>query len=83
MNRVLKAILVFLPVLLSAQDQGKFADREPKYRLQPSDVVEVEYTYTPEYNQTVSVQPDGFVTLKVIGGVHASGLTIDVLTIRP
>ena len=79
MMSVLRAILILLPILGWAQDQGKFADREPKYRLQPSDVVEVEYTYTPEYNQVVSVQPDGYVTLKVIGGVQAAGLTLDGL----
>ncbi len=75
-----KTILYFIPLLAWAQEPGKFADRDPKYRLQPSDVIEVEYTYTPEYNQTVAVQPDGYVTLKVLGGVHAAGLTLEEVT---
>jgi polysaccharide export outer membrane protein len=29
------------------------------YRIQPSDVLEVHYRYTPEFDQTVSVGPDG------------------------
>lgn len=48
----------------------------PLYRLRPSDVVEVTFTVAPEFNQTLTVQPDGYVTLKDAGGVLALGLTI-------
>lgn len=48
----------------------------PLYRLHPSDVVEVTFTVAPEFNQTLTVQPDGYVTLKDAGGVLALGLTI-------
>lgn len=63
--------------LLAQQGPGGFADRDPRYRLQPNDVIEVQYRYTPEYNQTASVQPDGFVTLQIIGDVKLAGLTLD------
>ena len=49
---------------------------EPYYRLQPSDVVVVKYRYTPEYDATVSVRPDGFITLPIVGDVKVSGLTV-------
>ena len=49
---------------------------EPYYKLQPSDVVVVKYRYTPEYDATVSVRPDGFVTLPIVGDVKVSGLTV-------
>jgi len=48
----------------------------PLYRLHPSDVVEVTFTVAPEFNQTLTVQPDGYVTLKDAGAVLAQGLTI-------
>jgi polysaccharide export outer membrane protein len=48
----------------------------PLYRLGPSDVVEVTFTVAPEFNQTLTVQPDGYVTLKDAGGVVAQGLTV-------
>lgn len=51
-------------------------ERRPLYRLRPSDVVEVTFTVAPEFNQTLTVQPDGFVTLKDAGMVSALGLTI-------
>src|SRR5579864_1347600 len=48
----------------------------PLYRLHPSDVVEVTFTVAPEFNQTLTVQPDGYVMLKDAGPVEAQGLTV-------
>src|ERR1700747_95496 len=45
--------------------------RHPLYRLQPSDVVELSVTVAPEFNQTLTVQPDGYVMLKDAGLVEA------------
>ena len=47
------------------------------YQLQTGDSVGVVYRLTPEYNQTVSVQPDGTVTLQLLGAVRVRGLTVD------
>jgi len=54
-------------------------ERRPLYRLCKSDVVEVDFTFSPEFNQTVSVQPDGLITLKSVVQLHAEGLTIPEL----
>ncbi|MFZ0746713.1 MAG: polysaccharide biosynthesis/export family protein, partial [Terracidiphilus sp.] len=35
------------------------------------------YRLTPEFNQTVTVQPDGNVDLEVVGNVKVAGLTLD------
>jgi protein involved in polysaccharide export with SLBB domain len=51
-------------------------ERRPLYRLSPSDVVEVTFTVAPEFNQTLTVQPDGYVMLKDAGPVEAEGLTV-------
>ena len=51
-------------------------ERRPLYRLRPSDAVDVSFTVAPEFNQTVTVQPDGYVTLKDAGMVVAEGLTL-------
>jgi polysaccharide export outer membrane protein len=49
-----------------------------------SDVLEITFTYSPEYNQTVTVQPDGFIVLKDLGTIYAEGTTLPHLqeTIR-
>jgi polysaccharide biosynthesis/export protein len=54
-------------VSLAAEASTGLADRNARYRLQPNDVVEIHYRYTPEFDQTVSIQPDGFVSVKLIG----------------
>jgi polysaccharide export outer membrane protein len=50
---------------------------EERYRLQPGDVFEVQFRYSPEFNQTVTVQPDGYVSLEIGGDLKVAGLTIE------
>lgn len=51
-------------------------ERRPLYRLRPSDVVEITFTVAPEFNQTLTVQPDGYVMLKDAGLLDAQGLNL-------
>jgi hypothetical protein len=51
-------------------------NRRPLYRLRPSDVAEVTFTISPEFNQTLMVQPDGYVAVRDAGMVYAQGLTM-------
>ena len=60
-----------------SSDRPMFAERDPRYRLQPTDVVEVHYRYTPEFDQTVAIQPDGFVNLQIVGDLKLQGLTLE------
>ena len=50
-----------------------------EYRLHLSDVFEIQLAFAPEYNQTVTVQPDGFIVLKEAGRVQAAGKTVTEL----
>ncbi|MFZ0954480.1 MAG: polysaccharide biosynthesis/export family protein, partial [Candidatus Sulfotelmatobacter sp.] len=52
-------------------------ERRPLYRLTRSDVVALSFTLSPEFDQTLTVQPDGYVTLKDAGMLFAQGLTLD------
>jgi protein involved in polysaccharide export with SLBB domain len=51
-------------------------ERHPLYRLTKSDTVDVNFTFSPDFNQTLTVQPDGFVALKGAGTLLAEGLTV-------
>ena len=54
-------------------------ERRPLYRLCKSDIIEVQFTFAPEFNQKVTVQPDGLITLKGIEALNAEGITVPEL----
>ena len=73
------------PALSSQSTQGAatgesrpvLRQRNPRYKIQSDDVLELSFRFTPEFDQEVTVQPDGFVQLKGISNdVHIQGLTI-------
>jgi polysaccharide biosynthesis/export protein len=47
------------------------------YLILPGDVIEVQYRYTPEFNQIVTVQPDGYITLPIAGSIKVAELTLE------
>jgi polysaccharide biosynthesis/export protein len=72
--------LLILPVAVHAQVQTPprlSTVTEDRYRLQPGDVIDVQFRYTPEFNQTVTVQPDGYVSLEIGGDLKVAGLTVE------
>lgn len=50
-----------------------------RYRLTPTDVIELAFPYVPEFDQILTVQPDGFVTLKAVGELRVQGRTLPEL----
>ena len=50
---------------------------EERYVLHPGDVLDIQYRYTPEFNQTLTVQPDGFISLEIGGDVKVSGRNLE------
>jgi protein involved in polysaccharide export with SLBB domain/transcription antitermination factor NusG len=60
----------------SAGTQPQLQQRYPRYVIQRSDVLLLTFPLTPEFNQTVTVQPDGYVNLQNSGSVHVQGLTV-------
>lgn len=50
--------------------------RRPLYRLCKSDILEINFAFSPEFNQTVTVQPDGYIPLKGTAQVYAEGTTV-------
>ena len=50
-----------------------------RYRLTPSDVLELHFPYVPEFDQTVTVQPDGYISLRGVGELRAYGRSLPAL----
>ncbi|HQJ10087.1 MAG TPA: polysaccharide biosynthesis/export family protein, partial [Deltaproteobacteria bacterium] len=46
-----------------------------EYVLQPYDSLEIKFFYNPELNDTVTIRPEGKISLQMIDEVRAAGLT--------
>jgi polysaccharide biosynthesis/export protein len=57
-----------------------FQQRYPRYKLEFGDQFDVSFELSPEFNQTVTIQPDGYITLRGAGDVHVAGQTVPELT---
>src|ERR1022692_2852646 len=57
-----------------------FQERYPRYKLEFGDQFDVSFELSPEFNQAVTVQPDGYITLRGAGDVHVAGQTVPELT---
>ncbi len=55
---------------------GNFG-RDERYTLSPGDVLEIQYRYTPEFNQTLTVQPDGYLSLEIGGDLKVGGRNLE------
>ncbi|MGO9210655.1 MAG: polysaccharide biosynthesis/export family protein [Terriglobales bacterium] len=72
----------------AANDKGQapsaaaagFQERNPRYRLLKGDSFDVDFAFSPEFNQTVVVQPDGYITLRGAGSMRVEGQTVPELT---
>jgi polysaccharide export outer membrane protein len=49
--------------------------RNPRYIIQRSDVLLLSFPLSEEFNETVTVQPDGYINLQNGNSLHAQGLT--------
>lgn len=64
----------------SAATTPQLQPRDARYRICAGDSFDVSFELSPEFNQTVTVQPDGFVTLKGVGDVKVLDQNVPQLT---
>ncbi len=63
----------------AAAAEAKPVAPPPLYRLAAGDSFDLNFRYTPEFNQTVVIQPDGRAVVNVAGELQAAGLTVQQL----
>jgi protein involved in polysaccharide export with SLBB domain len=64
-------------LVMPAIAETALVKRDARYRLHPSDVLEVDFRLSPEFDAaTIPVQPDGFITIPDIGDVKVANLTL-------
>lgn len=50
--------------------------RNPRYQVSDGDVLDLNFPYTPEFNQTLTIQPDGFISVRGVGDIQVEGETV-------
>jgi polysaccharide export outer membrane protein len=55
------------------------AQRNSRYKLSKGDAIDLVFPFTPEFNQSITVQPDGYITLSSVGDLNVAGKTIPEL----
>ena len=64
----------------SANATAGLHERNPRYKLRKGDTFDLDFALSPEFNQTVAVEPDGYVTLKGVESTFVEGQTMPELT---
>jgi len=77
---LLSFVLGCSPVMLSPTPLPASHDYPAEYRIQPGDQMDVKFFYNPELNESVTVRPDGRVSLQLAPEIPAAGLTPAELT---
>src|SRR5262249_30910476 len=68
------------PGVKASSSAPTFQERYPRYQLRPGDVFTLRFEFTPEFDQTVTVLPDGYVNLREVGDLHVAGKTVPQLS---
>jgi polysaccharide export outer membrane protein len=63
----------------AAPADKSFPERFPRYKLQTGDTFDISFELNPEFNQTVTVQPDGYISLRGIGDLQVKDQTVPEL----
>lgn len=74
------AVTAPAPDASSSTPNPQLQQRYPRYKIRAGDQFDVNFDLSPEFNQTVTVQPDGYVTLRGVGDVHVQDETVPQLT---
>lgn len=70
-------LMILAGFLMSGAAYSQQLQQRPRYLLRAGDTLDLQYRLTPEFNQTVMVQPDGYVNLNEAGTVYVAGMTVD------
>src|SRR5277367_3513527 len=59
-----------------SDDRPALQHRNPRYQVQRDDVLIISFALSPELNQTVTIQPDGYINLQNAGSLYVQGMTV-------
>jgi polysaccharide export outer membrane protein len=65
---------------IQGANEPTLQQHDPRYQLCIGDKLDISFRFTPEFNETVSIQPDGYISLRDIPDLRAAGRTVPDLT---
>ena len=68
------------PVLTTVAPEAPAAEYLPPYRVQIGDVLDVSFYLNPEFNETVTVRPDGMISTKLVEDLPVYNKTTSRIT---
>src|SRR5438309_1033547 len=69
-----------LPGRTDEAKSGGPAAVSERYRVRTGDGLDLQFPFVPSFNQSTTVQPDGFINLRVLGDLYVAGQTVPELT---
>jgi polysaccharide export outer membrane protein len=60
-------------------DTPALQQRNPRYRVMRDDVLSLSFPLSPELNEKVTIQPDGYINLQNAGSLYVQGMTVPEL----
>jgi protein involved in polysaccharide export with SLBB domain len=77
-NQIEEALSHGVDKVPASADSGspQLQRRNPRYEVTSGDVMEIDFPYTPDFNQTVTVNPDGYISLRNAAGIHVEGESV-------
>lgn len=60
-------------------DTPALQQRNPRYRVMRDDVLSLVFPLSPELNEKVTIQPDGYISLQNAGSLYVQGMTVPEL----
>ena len=76
-DRMLRMAVLLIVVFGCLSTLAQSAPSATAFTVSPGDVLEITFRWTPEFNQTITVQPDGHTALMVTGDFSVQGLTTE------
>ena len=85
-EKVIGMVMALIFCLITACSSNKAVEKStvvpmtpvaPKllpYSIQPGDQLDIKFFYNPELNETVTVRPDGMISLQLVDEVKTAGL---------
>lgn len=68
-----------LPIQNRLPDQQVAGNVSSRYLLNSSDVVELKFSYNSDMNERVTIRPDGYLSLAMVGDIEARGKSPEAL----